>query len=91
MDFGIGKNTNVFLSKEMIQYTVNNLVTTGAFIAAVALSTWAESFQLVHSETLASFPGPAQLSVASVLQATESWAGPGNEASETSRLMRLEL
>ena len=34
---------------------------------------------------LASFPGPAQLSVAcsrfSVLQANESWAGPGNEAS----------
>ena len=36
---------------------------------------------------LASFPGPAQLSVAistvkrfSVLQATKSWAGPGNEA-----------
>ena len=51
MDFGIGKNTNVFLSKEMIQYAVNNLVTTGAYIAAVALSTWAESFQLVHSET----------------------------------------
>ena len=36
-------------------------------------------------EFLASFPGPAQLSVAistSVLQATKSWAGPGNEASE---------
>ena len=30
---------------------------------------------------IASFPGPAQLSVTSVLQATESWAGPGNEAS----------
>ena len=29
----------------------------------------------------ASFPGPAQLSVASILQATESWAGPGYEAS----------
>ena len=32
---------------------------------------------------VASFPGPAQLSVAcshSVLQVTESWAGPGNEA-----------
>ena len=30
---------------------------------------------------LASFPGPAQLSVAiSVLQAMKSWAGPGNEA-----------
>ena len=35
---------------------------------------------------LASFPGPAQLSVAcstdrfSILQATESWVGPGNEA-----------
>ena len=35
-------------------------------------------------EVLASFPGPAHLSVAcfSVLQATESWAGPGNEALE---------
>ena len=32
---------------------------------------------------LASFPGPAQLSVAcfTVLKAKESWAGPGNEAS----------
>ena len=29
---------------------------------------------------LASFPGPARLSVASLLQATKSWAGPGNEA-----------
>ena len=31
---------------------------------------------------LASFPGPAQLSVAisTVKQATKSWAGPGNEA-----------
>ena len=27
-----------------------------------------------------SFPGPTQLSVASVLQAMESWAGPGNDA-----------
>ena len=31
---------------------------------------------------LVSFPGPAHLSVAcfSVLQVTESWSGPGNEA-----------
>ena len=34
------------------------------------------------SQEVASFPGPAQLSVACVLQATESWAGPGNEASQ---------
>ena len=40
----------ILLSKETIQYTVNNLVTTGAIIAAVALSMWDESFQLVHSE-----------------------------------------
>ena len=35
--------------------------------------------------TLASFPGPAQLSVASstVLEATERWAGPENEAIAT--------
>ena len=33
------------------------------------------------SSGLALFPGPAQLSVAcsTVLQVTESWAGPGNE------------
>ena len=30
---------------------------------------------------LASFPGPTQLSIASVLQLMESWAGPGNKAS----------
>ena len=37
--------------------------------------------------TLASFPGPTQLSVAisTVLQATKSWAGPGNEASIPSK------
>ena len=31
---------------------------------------------------VASFPGPTQLSVtcSTVLKATESWAGPGNEA-----------
>ena len=31
---------------------------------------------------VATFPGPAQLSISSssVLQATESWAEPGNEA-----------
>ena len=49
-----------------------------------------ESYYLSHynlqsTAHLASFPGPAQLSVAcstrlTVLQATESWAGPGNEA-----------
>ena len=45
------------------------------------------------TKEVASFPGPAQLSVAistvkrgSVLQATKSWAGPGNEA--TSYLYR---
>ena len=37
---------------------------------------------LLGTVLLASFPGPAQLSVAisTVLQATKSWAGPGNEA-----------
>ena len=39
---------------------------------------------VTYGTGLASFPGPAQLSVAcshgKVLQATESWAGPGNEA-----------
>lgn len=40
----------ILLCKEMIQYTVNNLVTTGVIIAAVALSMWAKSFQLVPSE-----------------------------------------
>ena len=34
-----------------------------------------------YGSNIASFPGPAQFSIASVLQATESWAGPGNEAS----------
>ena len=33
-----------------------------------------------YYESLTSFPGPAQLSV---LQVTESWAGPGNESNET--------
>ena len=33
--------------------------------------------QLQDSDRLASFPGPAQLFVV-----TESWAGPGNEASD---------
>ena len=42
---------------------------------------------LRNSKLLASFPGPAQLSVTCstekrVLQATESWAGPGNEATK---------
>jgi len=38
-----------------------------------------------YRRTLASFPGPAQLSVAcsTILKATESWAGPGNEARRT--------
>ena len=37
-----------------------------------------------QSSSIASFPGPAQLSVAcSADQATESWAGPGNEASSS--------
>ena len=37
------------------------------------------------SRSVASFPGPAQLSVAfnTVLKATESWVGPGNEASRS--------
>ena len=34
---------------------------------------------LILTVDIASFPGPAQLSVA--CSATESWAGPGNEAS----------
>ena len=39
---------------------------------------------------VASFLGPSQLSVASstVLEATESWAGPGNEASTISLVPR---
>ena len=48
----------------------------------------AKIFWLICSRFLASFPGHAQLFVAcstvkrfTVLQATESWAGPGNEAS----------
>ena len=32
----------------------------------------------VRARVVASFPGPAQLFVASIV--TESWAGPGNEA-----------
>ena len=38
---------------------------------------------------IASFPGPALRSVASitVLEATERWAGPGNEASVAAVLM----
>ena len=37
---------------------------------------------------LASFSGPAQLSVASnILEATESWAGPENEASAMSQVL----
>ena len=35
--------------------------------------------------TVASFPGPAQLSV--VLQATESWVGPGNKANCTVQVL----
>ena len=48
-------------------------------------------FGLVHSGSeVASFPGPAQLSVAisTVLQATKSWAGPGNEASSEAFIYR---
>jgi len=42
-----------------------------------------------HTNTnIASFPGPTQLSVACsmVLQAMESWAGPGNEANTNAQL-----
>ena len=43
----------------------------------------------ISADSVASFPGPAQLSVAistvSVLQATKSWAGPGNEATDSVR------
>ena len=46
----------------------------------------------VHSNRLASFPGPAQLSFAfsTVKQATESWAGPGNEASNLQEFANLQ-
>ena len=42
--------------------------------------------KVLISAVLASVPGSAQLSVAcsTVLQATESWAGPGNEAMPSS-------
>ena len=47
-----------------------------------------KSWDFYYGRFVASFPGPAQLSVAcygkagfTVLKATESWAGPGNEAS----------
>ena len=40
----------------------------------------------LYVHVVASFPGPAQLSVASVLQATKSWAGPGNEAMHVARM-----
>ena len=45
---------------------------------------------------LASFPGPAKLSVAcstrfTVLKATESWAGPGNEASVVCQLLEMSV
>ena len=40
-----------------------------------------ETYQIpVNYLIVASFPGPAQLSVTSILQTMESWAGPGNEA-----------
>ena len=38
---------------------------------------------------LASFPGPAQLFV--VMQATESWAGAGNEASHMQGMDKLRV
>ena len=34
-------------------------------------------------------PGPTQLSVLSALQATKSWAGPGNEASNMHHCTRV--
>ena len=48
------------------------------------------SVRAASCSCVASFPGPTQLSVAcstvsGVLQATESWAGPGNEASSCVR------
>ena len=36
-----------------------------------------------YCKSVASFPGPAQLFIACVLIVTESWVGPGNEASKS--------
>ena len=38
----------------------------------------------VGQNNLALFPSPAQLSIVISLQATKSWAGPGNEATNDS-------
>ena len=47
-----------------------------------------------HPAKLASYPGPAQLSIASdgkLGRATESWAGPGNEATAKPQPVYLAL
>ena len=62
--------STAFIKLQVLPLGLANLIT------IIELPTLTSGF------SLASFPGPAQLSVAfsTVLQATESWAGPGNEA-----------
>ena len=60
-----------------------------SLVPSPPLQLWYEDWELDYSHRMlvhiALFPGPTQLSIAcfSILQATESWAGPGNEARYT--------
>ena len=44
----------------------------------------------VHGQSLALFPGSPRAQAKNVLQVMESWAGPGNEASQSARLGKYQ-
>ena len=76
INLAINDHPCLAMSANSVLYQCTNITLTHCWLHTLL------SPQEGNSEILASFPGPAQLSSLLVRQVTESWAGPGNEASE---------